>query len=162
MSPFQQLQQLLAQKVTLLELLVNRQADLRDFLVRPRWSRYFELVQPLEHTLNALQQAQEDEQHLLRLLAKLYRRPVFHNLGSLIPFLNENEKTELASWVGAIRKLMDQVQKTQHLLHQLHVAHAQFISSYVHGIQQSPTATCYNARGQSVLGDTPTQLRFHI
>jgi len=162
MSTFHELCQVLARKIQLLEHLSRIQEGLRQFLIKPKWSRYFELIQPLEADLIALQTLQQEERSLLEQLARQHRRPKFHALGALLPFLQQDQGDQLRGLMEGIRQGVAPVRRTQILLALLHQAHAAFVTSWVHGIKGLAPCNLYNERGQAIAAETPAQLALSI
>ncbi len=167
MKPFEELLDILDHKIHWMESLTTHLERVQYFLVKPRWSHFHTMLEPMEELLGFLHEAQTKERQSLNRLAIELRRPTFHNLRSLVPFLNTVERNELLTRLNSLKTAHQSISRLQNCVAALHWAQAEFVSNWVGGttgqhLQQGNRNDQYNAQGQTFSGPSFDHLNGHI
>ncbi|CAM2066968.1 Flagellar export chaperone FlgN [Sulfidibacter corallicola] len=140
---------LLQHKHQVLIELIEKQRDLRAFLVKPDWSRYFEMTRPQEALLTNLQQVMAAQDALLSEMAKRRGVPRFKTLGALAESLGGDWRATLLEHRNKIQAATQELRKYSRQSQMMQQAQWQFIQKWLNAGQpgrlQAPNA--YNARG---------------
>ena len=157
MHELENLYQCLEEKRSLLTSLGGLQAWVTNFLVKPRWSQYFEVIEPVELLLADIQALQIQEKKWLGACARILGKPHLSTLKGLALSLDGEAKARLLQLMGLVRREVANIKRIQLLMRHLQQAHADFVTNWV-GASMGAGLQHYNAAGQTYSSPLPNQV----
>ncbi len=138
---------LLEHKTYLLNRLIRKQEDFKDFLMRPQWEQLPSIMQPQEDLMLKLRQVQSAQDYLLSELARAANVAQIPNLKSLCTLIEPEWQRLVLDYIDKLEDAVARLRGITQTTQALNQAEWRFNRELLQGRVAPKALNVYNAQG---------------